>query len=228
MYYYSPPFSHIELAWNPMPLIYSPESRLSAKEVREIQDNVQCGHLRAVTCTAHTNGVRVLWRAFQKQEYYFLRIPVSFVALQVINDTAMSMFKRQDTYFSTIAMLRAALCPRPPPHLMQTGWFCSQLVCFLLQEAGLLPSEINASAIHPNDLFVACVFFLSGEGCNNPVDLLDPPRMASATLAYCHFRNLDSNGVIPIEDLRQIPEIARVLVAKMAVPSQVVTLQPQP
>ena len=184
---------------------------MTKAEKDEIRERVREGELRSLTVTKYTGGPRVSWREFSTEGYYWLKIDVTKDQLKKIDDVAMGLSDRKDTSFDLIGMIRCAMCPRPHPKAEQTQWFCSQVIVYTLQEADLLVKELNASALHPNDVFLICYRVLDGEGCNHPLSSETTGPDMSAVRAYCFNRGLDPTLPIPEGHFLSIIEVARVL-----------------
>ena len=211
----NPPFTHLELCWNPAPLASYKMDRRN-RGVRPDRNHVlPPGFLRYTTILTNNEGVVCKDRAFRNPDFYWVRISCSVKQLACIDQCVHDLAKMHTT-FDLAGMFKALIgSPRPPPGqegiLTQTSWFCSQMISRVLQEANLLFNGYNASNIHPTDLFVILILQERNRAVPRPIPFppdftppVDIPPLA--TYVYTH-----SKGTMSIShaDMMGISEIMR-------------------
>lgn len=210
-YYYFPPFVHVELAWDPRPLINRGADRsIDPKRAKTIPRS----DLRFIAITGKTKHVVTGFRGFATQGYSWARITISEEQLVALNNTALYFGNREDTYFQGSGLWRCGtICPVKPPIIEQSGWFCSQLVTFLLQRIGIINPRLNASAVHPTELFLILCGLPSGcEAIRRPVPFPGggkPTDQRTPAEIYLDINGIASTGgtgmrAIPREEIKKV------------------------
>lgn len=206
-YYYFAPFVHVELAWNPFPLIATGRDKsMSIQEARSVPNT----HMRFTTITGELGKVVTGFRKFGSNGYCWVRIMVSTEQFVALNNTALHMDGRDDTYFSWVSFMRCGTpFPCAKPTIEQRSWFCSQLITFLLQRIGVFGVGLNASSVHPTELFLMLMALPLGcESVKRPMpfpagELPGDPR--TPTEVYLDAQGLTpDDGKVPIEEIKRV------------------------
>lgn len=167
------------------------------------------------------HDVRSGSRTYDSPGHYWLEIPVrkeQIVWLEDFADYLTNAERSQKRYFTLWGMLKIGMCPMPPPTINQDRWFCSQLVVFALQGMNILSDELNASRLHPTEVFILCRLGIVGaKGILRPVQTSKESSISreelTTTIDEC-FKQQWGRELDRERDLPTIPALCEVMKRK--------------